>query len=67
MDVPEPRTVTFSGVRDMLKTMETISMQSQVGPPDFRLRAGLRLGGLRRNRLIDFQIGHFQLAQKIQE
>jgi len=35
MDVPEPRTVTFSGVRDMLKTMETISVQSQVRPQIF--------------------------------
>lgn len=67
MDVPEPRTVTFSGAGDILKTIETIFTRSQARPPDFRLRAGFRLGlgGFGRNRLIDFQIGHLQLAEKV--
>src|SRR6266851_3918362 len=67
MEVPEPRTVTFSGARGMLKSVE-IDRRTEPGRRHF-LRAALSLsfGGLGCNGLIDFQVGHLQLAEQVQE
>src|SRR5712664_1926151 len=69
MDVPEPRTVIFSGAGGMVKALET-NHHAEPGRTAGRfLWAGLSLGfrGLGRNRLIDLQKGHLQLAQEVQE
>src|ERR1700674_2000727 len=68
MDVPEPSTVIFSGAGGMVK-----KLKSGLATPRWAagchsgacLRFGLR--GLRRNRLIDLQIGHLQLTEEVQE
>jgi len=67
MDVPEPSTVTLSEVEDMVKALERIITRSRGQTAGPFLRAGFGLGfrGLGRNRLIDFQKGHLQLAQEV--
>src|SRR5258708_7210673 len=69
MEVPEPRTVTFSGAEGMVKALESIVTQSGLMRPGCCLGAalGLGFGSFGRNRLIDLQIGHLQFAQQIQE
>src|SRR5258708_29836451 len=69
MDVPEPRTVIFSGAGGMVKALETNHHAEQGQTAGRFLRAGLSLGfrGLGRNSLIDLQKGHLQLAQEVQE
>src|SRR5437016_5243760 len=69
MDVPEPSTVIFSGAEGMVKALGP-NLHAEPGQTVARfLRAGFGLGfgGLGRNRLIDLQKGHLQLAQEIQE
>src|SRR5713226_200090 len=65
MEVPEPRTVTFSGAGGMVKAPKSIVTRSLNQTAGRCLGAALCLGfgGFGRNRLIDLQIGHLQFAQ----
>jgi MazG family protein len=64
--------VTFSEAEGMVKNAGINRYAERASPPagpSWVLRAGLRLGfgGFGRNRLIDLQIGHLQLAEEVQE
>src|SRR6267154_1852874 len=69
MEVPEPRTVTFSGAGGMVKALKSIVNQSGLMRPGCCLGAALGFGfsSFGRNRLIDLQIRHLQFTQQIQE
>jgi hypothetical protein len=74
--VPEPRTVILSGAEGMAK-LDCAAAAHEVNPDpatlkrnlNTELRARFRFGlsGLRRDGLVNFEIGHFQLAQQVQQ
>ena len=74
IEVPEPRTVIFSGVRGILpiKTVghDPVSRNAvQPGllrPRSARFRLGLRCR-LSRNGLVDLDIGHFEFAEQVEQ
>src|SRR6266568_87857 len=68
MDVPEPRTVIVSGAEGMMKAPEsTVTRYRVTAPGILGARLGFSFRRLCRNRLIDLQVGHLQLAEEVQE
>src|SRR6266581_3386262 len=68
MDVPEPRTVIVSGAEGMVKAPEsTVTRYRVTAPGILGARLGFSFRRLCRNRLIDLQVGHLQLAEEVQE
>ena len=67
MEVPEPRTVTFSGACGMVKASKAIfAAPGETAGRWLRTAFGLGFGSLGGERLIDFEIGHLQFAQQVQ-
>src|SRR6266446_790077 len=69
MEVPDPSTVIFNGAEGMLRANDTNRYVEPGKTARCLLRAGLSFGfgGLGRNRLINFEIGHLQFSQKVQQ
>ena len=69
MEVPEPRTVTFSGVRGMFKWKKRARPGAMRGSfSGAGLGLGLRRGlGLGRDRLADLYIRQLEFSEQVQE
>ena len=70
IEVPEPKTVIFSGVRGMVNEMKKALRVAEPGRVKRACSARLGFGlcrGLRCHRLADLDVGQFELAEQVQK